>query len=251
MGNEKPINEVGPSLIGCRLPVERFHLWRAEPKVRTPRRRSSMLELPKEPTRRRAIRARWRVGLAVGMLVLPGAVLADAGSSGHPAARQDAVAHGTDAMGDVAWIWSGRYRGVLADRVGRAGLWRPDRFHDGGRLGGAAVALAGILDQVVKNSSVGLAPAPRPRSVFGRVSLFPAPMRRPHSRRAMRQRRSRWQRCSRCGARDGPRRVSAGCARGVVSDRSGAPFPLGRPRRGPPGGCSGLGLLSFGPGWKM
>ncbi len=117
----------------------------------------------------------WRVCLALGLLVLPGAILADRHLMA--ALRPDALPWLVAIMQWVTWLGHG---GVdipvplaigLAERgLGDTGAWRR------GCLGGLAVALAGLLDQLVKNLLCrARPPAVDAGAFFNTFPCFPAP----------------------------------------------------------------------------
>jgi len=104
-------------------------------------------------------RARWRVGLAIALLTLPGAILAD--RSLQTVLVPEGMPWLADLMQWGTWLGYGPIDIGIALVLGLIGWWqeRPG-FPRRAVAGGLAVGLAGILGQVVKN----LACRSRPRA---------------------------------------------------------------------------------------
>jgi membrane-associated phospholipid phosphatase len=100
--------------------------------------------------KRNALRTRWPIGLAIGLLVVPGLILAD--QSLLPLLRPDTLPWLGRLMQRMTWLGYGPLDVGIPLAVGLGGWWRGRAgCARGGVLGGLAVAIAGILDQVVKN----------------------------------------------------------------------------------------------------
>lgn len=117
----------------------------------------------------------WRVALAVGILLLPGAFLMDRPLAA--ALRLDAVPWFLGVMQWVTWLGYGALDiavplgiGLFGRALGDPHAWRR------GCAGGLAVALAGLLDQVVKNVLCRARPNAADAGVFfSAFPCFPAP----------------------------------------------------------------------------
>jgi undecaprenyl-diphosphatase len=98
-----------------------------------------------------AIPAAWWVGLAAGALLLPGVVVLDRDLMA--LLRPDDQAGLVGLMGWVTWLGYGLVDIAIPLAIGlRAWWWRADAAAlRRGLWGGLAVALAGILDQLLKN----------------------------------------------------------------------------------------------------
>jgi membrane-associated phospholipid phosphatase len=118
---------------------------------------------------------RWRMGLAVGLLLVPCVILADRGLL--PILRLDTLPWLPWLMQRMTWLGYGPVDVGIPLVVGLIGWWRSrSGFPRRGVLGGLAVAVAGILDQVVKN----LTCRARPSAVWAGAfwvdfPCFPAP----------------------------------------------------------------------------
>ena len=105
----------------------------------------------RDATSKRCIpQARWRIGLAVGLLLVPCVIPADRGLL--PLLRLDTLPWLVWLMQWTTWLGFGPVDVGIPLAVGLVGWWRGRAgFVRCGSLGGLAVAVAGILDQVVKN----------------------------------------------------------------------------------------------------
>ena len=125
--------------------------------------------------RRSAAQDGWRIGLTVGLLLLPGLILAD--RSLFPVLRPGRLPWLVWMMQRTTWLGYGPVDVGIPLVVGLVGWWRacaglPRR----GVLGGLAVAVAGILDQVVKNLTCRARPSAEVAGAFlVDFPCFPAP----------------------------------------------------------------------------
>ncbi len=95
-------------------------------------------------------RTRWWVGLAIGLLTLPGAILADRYLQ--YILSPDSLPWMADLMQWGTWLGYGPIDVGIAVVLGLIGWWQErSGFPRRGVAGGLAIALAGILGQVVKN----------------------------------------------------------------------------------------------------
>ena len=126
-------------------------------------------------SRQDATRTRWRIGLAIGLLLLPGLILADRGLL--PPIRPDALPWLVWLMQRMTWLGYGPVDIGIPLAVGLVGWWRgragvPRR----GVLGGLAITTAGALDQVVKNLTCRARPSAEGAGAFlVDFPCFPAP----------------------------------------------------------------------------
>ena len=116
----------------------------------------------------------WRLGLLCGVILLPGLVLADHGLMMVVRGwRSPAV---VELMERLTWLGEGAVdTGILAV-LGLAGWWRSDGgLRTRGLVGAATVAVAGVLDQVLKNILCRARPsAPDAGVFFTNFPCFPA-----------------------------------------------------------------------------
>ena len=119
--------------------------------------------------------ARWRIGLAVGLLLLPCVILADRGLL--PLLRPEALPWLVWLMQRTTWLGYGPVDVGIPLTIGLVGWWRARAgFPRRGVLGGLAVAVAGILDQVVKNLTCRARPSAEGAGGFlVDFPCFPAP----------------------------------------------------------------------------
>jgi len=105
---------------------------------------------PRECTRPGAVPAGWWIGLAVGALLVPGAVVLDRELM--VALRPHDQSWLVGVLQWVTWLGYGLADIAIPVAIGLRAWWRGDAA-DGrrGLMGGLAVALAGILDQLLKN----------------------------------------------------------------------------------------------------
>ena len=121
-------------------------------------------------SKRDATRTRWRIGLAIGLLLLPGLILADRGLL--PLIRLDTLPWLVWVMQRITWLGYGPVDIGIPLAVGLVGWWRGRAgFARCGVLGGLAVAVAGVLDQVVKNLTCRARPSAEGAGAF--LSDFP------------------------------------------------------------------------------
>ena len=117
----------------------------------------------------------WRVGLGVGLLLLPGTLLVD--RSLITALRPDGFPWLIGILQCVTWLGYGLVDIAVPVAIGLIVQGRGDT--DGGRrgfLGGSAVAAAGLLDQVLKNLLCRARPsAAGAGAFFSAFPCFPAP----------------------------------------------------------------------------
>jgi len=134
-----------------------------------------MPELSQEPARHRALPAGWRIGLVVGVLMLPAAVLTD--RQVVALLRPDGAPWLLDILQAVTWLGYGLVDIAVPVAIGLAARGFGDtNMLRRGCLGGAVVAFAGILDQVVKNVVCRARPsAAVPGAFFAVFPCFPAP----------------------------------------------------------------------------
>jgi undecaprenyl-diphosphatase len=128
-----------------------------------------------DATAKRCIQARWRIGLTVGLLLLPCVILADRGLL--PLLRLDTLPWLPWLMQRTTWLGYGPVDVGIPLGVGLVGWWRGRMgFPRRGVLGGLAVAVAGILDQVVKNLTCRARPSAEGAGAFlVDFPCFPAP----------------------------------------------------------------------------
>jgi undecaprenyl-diphosphatase len=128
-----------------------------------------------DATAKRSIQARWRIGLTVGLLLLPCVILADRGLL--PLLRLDTLPWLVWLMQQTTWLGYGPVDVVIPLVVGLVGWWRGRMgFPRRAALGGLAVAAAGILDLVVKNLTCRARPGAEGAGVFlADFPCFPAP----------------------------------------------------------------------------
>jgi undecaprenyl-diphosphatase len=126
-------------------------------------------------SKRDATRTRWRIGLAIGLLLLPGLILADRGLL--PLIRLDRLPWLVWVMQRITWLGYGPVDIGIPLAVGLVGWWRGRAgFARCGVLGGLAVAVAGVLDQVVKNLTCRARPSAEGAGAFlSDFPCFPAP----------------------------------------------------------------------------
>ena len=126
-------------------------------------------------SKRDATRTRWRIGLAIGLLLLPGLILADRGLL--PLIRLDTLPWLMWLMQWTTWLGYGPVDVGIPLAVGLVGWWRGRReFPRRAVLGGLALAVAGILDQVVKNLTCRARPSAEGAGAFlSGFPCFPAP----------------------------------------------------------------------------
>lgn len=126
-------------------------------------------------SKRDATRTRWRIGLAIGLLLLPGLILADRGLL--PLICLDTLPWLVWMMQRITWLGYGPVDIGIPLAVGLVGWWRGRAgFARCGVLGGLAVAVAGVLDQVVKNLTCRARPSVEGAGAFlSDFPCFPAP----------------------------------------------------------------------------
>jgi len=126
-------------------------------------------------SKRDATRTRWRIGLAIGLLLLPGLILADRGLL--PLIRLDTLPWLVWMMQRITWLGYGPVDIGIPLALGLVGWWRSRAgFARCGVLGGLAVAVAGVLDQVVKNLTCRARPSAEGAGAFlSDFPCFPAP----------------------------------------------------------------------------
>jgi len=126
-------------------------------------------------TRPCAVPAGWWIGLAVGALLLPGAVSLDRDLM--VALRPDDHSWLVGVMQWVTWLGYGLADIAIPVAIGLRAWWRGDTA--GGRrglMGGLAVALAGIVDQLLKNLLCRARPNAAGAGAFlAMFPCFPAP----------------------------------------------------------------------------
>jgi undecaprenyl-diphosphatase len=109
-----------------------------------------MHEWSREPRRKLAIPAGWRIGLVAGLLLLPGVVLADRVLLA--ALRPDGQSSLVGVMQWGTWLGYGLVDIAIPLLLGMVAWGRGDPgTMRRGILGGLAVTLAGLLGQVLKN----------------------------------------------------------------------------------------------------
>ena len=200
---------------------------------------------PVESTRPRAVLAGWWIGLAVGALLLPGAVVLDRDLTVALRPHDQSWLVGVMAVGDVARLWVGGHRdpgrdrsaGVVAGRRGRRATW-PDGWAGRGPGGDRGSTpeeppLSRATERRRRRRVPGHVPVLSGAVRPGLVSIRPC-----HH-----------------GVCAGDRAVSVVSkgvvgvewgrgAGGLVANRTGVAFPLGCSGRGSVGGCGGAGLCS-------
>jgi len=150
----------------------------------------------------RAIPAAWWLALAVGVLLLPGAMLMDRELAAAIRPTESAWLIPLAQWG--TWLGYGLVDIAVPLLIGLTGRWRygDDEAWRRGLLGGIAVALAGLANTFAKNVLCRARRARRmPVPSLSGFRAFRHPTPRLHSRRATRPRRLRWRPCSRCGIR--------------------------------------------------
>jgi undecaprenyl-diphosphatase len=125
--------------------------------------------------RRSAAQDGWRIGLTVGLLLLPGLILAD--RSLFPVLRPETLPWLVWMMQRTTWLGYGPVDVGIPLAVGLVGWWRTRAgFPRREVLGGLAVAVAGILDQAVKNLTCRARPSVEGAGAFlVDFPCFPAP----------------------------------------------------------------------------
>ena len=128
-----------------------------------------------EPRHHHAVPAGWWVGIAIGTLLVPGAVVLDRDLMA--ALRPHGQAGLVGLMGWVTWLGYGLVDIAIPLAIGLRAWWRADAAAlRRGLLGGLAVALAGILDQLLKNLVCRARPNAAAAGAFLAVfPCFPAP----------------------------------------------------------------------------
>ena len=198
-----------------------------------------------ESTRPRAIPAGWWIGLAVGALLLPGAVVVDRDLM--VALRPHDQSWLVGVMQWVTWLGYGLVDIAIPVAIGLRAWRRGDAA--GGRrglVGGLAVALAGIVDQLLKNLLCRARPNAATAGAFlARFPCFPAPYAlasfpsgHTTTAFALATVLSLWYPRGRWAWGGGAVLV------GWSPHRPGVAFPVGRSGRGRVGGCGGAGLCS-------
>ena len=128
-----------------------------------------------ESTRPRVVPAGWWIGLAVGALLLPGAVVLERDLM--VALRPHDQSWLVGVMQWVTWLGYGLADIAIPVAIGLRAWWRGDTA--GGRrglMGGLAVALAGIVDQLLKNLLCRARPNAAGAGAFlAMFPCFPAP----------------------------------------------------------------------------
>ena len=127
------------------------------------------------PTERESLSTGWRLGVLVGLAVLPGVAVADRSlMMGAQAWHRPPL---VEAMQILTWLGYGAVDIGIPIVVGLIGWWRdaPGGLARGA-WGAGSVALAGILDQILKNISCRARPnAPGAGTFFATFPCFPAP----------------------------------------------------------------------------
>ena len=125
-------------------------------------------------TEREPIPGGWRLGVLIGLAVLPGLAAADRGLM--MAVRSWSWPPLLDLMQLLTWLGYGAVDIGICLVLGLWGWWRGDRGRVAWVLVGAGtVARAGILDQVLKNLVVAPGPTQPGREFFAAFPVF-----RPH-----------------------------------------------------------------------
>jgi undecaprenyl-diphosphatase len=125
--------------------------------------------------RRSAARDGWRIGLTVGLLLLPGLILAD--GSLFPVLHPGTLPWLVWMMQWATWLGYGPVDVGIPLVVGLVGWWRGRAgFPRRGVQGGLAITTAGALDQVVKNLTCRARPSAEGAGAFlSSFPCFPAP----------------------------------------------------------------------------
>jgi membrane-associated phospholipid phosphatase len=125
--------------------------------------------------RRSAAQDGWRIGLTVGLLLLPGLILAD--RSLFPVLRPGTLPWLVWMMQRATWLGYGPVDVGIPLVVGLVGWWRGRTgFPRRGVLGGLAITTAGALDQVVKNLTCRARPSAEGAGAFlAEFPCVPAP----------------------------------------------------------------------------
>jgi membrane-associated phospholipid phosphatase len=122
-----------------------------------------------------AVPAGWWMGIAIGALLVPGAVLMDRELM--TVLRPDDQAGLVGLMRWVTWLGYGLVDIAIPLLIGAWARWRGDAHAlRRGLLGGMAVALAGIVDQLLKNLVCRARPSAASAGAFlATFPCFPAP----------------------------------------------------------------------------
>ena len=127
------------------------------------------------PIRSSSIPGGWRLGILLGLVILPGLVASDHGIM--TSVRTWPWPPLVDVMQVLTWLGYGAVDIGVVLILGLCGWWRRDRvLRMRGFAGAATVAGAGLLDQLVKNIACRARPtAPGAGAFFTNFPCFPTP----------------------------------------------------------------------------